>query len=75
MTEFWARADLEEAAFRGDELRRLGRVTDGRLVIFGMLERGEDLNEVECDACGDLSSTCIDVPLVRETPVRETCAA
>lgn len=53
MTEFWARADLEEAAFRGDELRRLGLVTDARLAIPGMFQRGEDLSEVECDACGD----------------------
>ena len=53
MTEFWARADLEEAAFRGDELRRLGLVTDGRLATPGVFQRGEDLSEVECDACGD----------------------
>ncbi len=53
MTEFWVRADLEEAAFRGGELRRLGLVTDGRLVIPGIFQQGEDLREVECDACGD----------------------
>lgn len=53
MTEFWVRADLEEAAFRGDELRSLGLVTDGRLAIPGIFQRGEDLSEVECDACGD----------------------
>jgi len=53
VTEFWVRADLEEAAFRGDELRSLGLVTDGRLAIPGIFQRGEDLSEVECDACGD----------------------
>ena len=53
MIEFWVRADLEEAAFRGDELRSLGLVTDGRLAIPGIFQRGEDLSEVECDACGD----------------------
>jgi hypothetical protein len=36
---------------------------------------GEIRHHWECDSCGDLSSTCIDVPLVRETPLRETCAA
>lgn len=53
MTEFWSRADLEEAAFRGEELRTLGLVADGRLATPGLFRRGEDLSEVECDACGD----------------------
>lgn len=53
MTEFWVRADREEAAFRGDELRSLGLVRDSRPAIPGIFLRGEDLSEVECDACGD----------------------
>ena len=53
VTEFWARADLDEAAFRGEELRMLGLLPDGPLAALGVFRRGEDLSEVECDACGD----------------------
>jgi hypothetical protein len=53
VTEFWARADLSEAAFRGEELQMLGLAPDGRLAALGVIRRGEDLCEVECDACGD----------------------
>jgi hypothetical protein len=53
VTEFWARADLNEAAFRSEELRMFGLGPDGRLATLGLFRRGEDLYEVECDACGD----------------------
>jgi len=53
VTEFWARADLEDAAFRSDELRTLGLVADGRLAYSGVFRKAENLSEVECDACGD----------------------
>ena len=53
VTEFWARADLDDAAFRGEELRMLGLAPDGPLAALGLFRRGEDLCAVECDACGD----------------------
>jgi hypothetical protein len=43
--------DAEDAAFRGDELRSLGLLEP--LVAAGVITKGEDLSEVECDACGD----------------------
>jgi hypothetical protein len=36
---------------------------------------GEIRHHWQCDACGDLSSTCIDVPHEREASVTEICAA
>lgn len=36
---------------------------------------GEIRHHWECDSCGELSSTCIDVPLAREALVAESCAA
>ncbi len=53
MNEFWARADLEDATFRGEELRLLGLSSVGALASGGVLIKGKDLDEVECDACGD----------------------
>jgi hypothetical protein len=36
---------------------------------------GEIRHHWECDSCGDVSSTSLDIPLERETLLRETCAA
>jgi hypothetical protein len=49
--QVWARVDAEDAAFRGDELRSLGLLEP--LTAAGVITKGEDLSEVECDACGD----------------------
>lgn len=51
MIDFWIRTDSEDAAFRNEQLRSLGIVD--RLVTDEILSRGENLSEVECDACGD----------------------
>ena len=39
------------------------------------IEGGEIRHHWECDSCGDVSSTSLDIPLERETLLRETCAA
>jgi lambda repressor-like predicted transcriptional regulator len=49
---FWIRADLDDAAFRGDEVRKFGPAALGALEKENLLKRGEDLQMVECDACG-----------------------
>jgi hypothetical protein len=36
---------------------------------------GEIRHHWQCDACGSLSSTSVDVPLQPEAPVTESCAA
>jgi hypothetical protein len=51
MIEFWARADFEDAAFRTDELRLLGLLEP--LKAAKVLQKGEALQEIECDSCGD----------------------
>jgi hypothetical protein len=51
MIEFWARADFEDAAFRVDELRLLGLLES--LKAAKVLQKGEALQEIECDSCGD----------------------
>lgn len=60
MYDFWVRADLEEAAFRGDELRLLGAA----LTVLrkeNVLRRGDDLRMVECDACGSPHIEQVDI--------------
>ena len=51
MNRLWLRADTEDAAFRRDELTVWKSYNE--FVTAGLLRRGEDLTEVECDACGD----------------------
>jgi hypothetical protein len=59
--QFWIRADLEEAAFRGDELPRLGPAALAVLQNENLLTRGDDLRMVECDACGSPHIEEVDV--------------
>jgi hypothetical protein len=63
---FWIRADLDEAAFRGDELRGFGPAT---LEVFKkekLLKRGEDLRVVECGDCGNPHLE--DVEVITDSP-------
>ena len=53
MTEFWTRIDLAEPVFLGAELSAIGSNLRSRLDGFKIFRRSEDLDEVECDACGD----------------------
>ncbi len=66
MLAFWIRADLDEAAFRGDELTAFGQAA---LQVFEkekLLKRGEDLQMVEC---GDCSNPHIeDVDIINDSP-------
>ena len=66
MIPFWIRADLEEAAFRGDELRRFGPSALAVLQKEKLLRRGDDLRMVECDACG--SPHIEDVDIITDSP-------
>jgi len=63
---FWIRADLEEAAFRGDELPRLGSAALAVLQNENLLTRGTDLQMVECDACG--SPHIEEVDIITDSP-------
>jgi hypothetical protein len=53
LTVFWSRADIEDAAFTGDELRRLPTATQRVLETHSFLRQSENLRVVECDACGE----------------------
>jgi hypothetical protein len=64
--QFWIRADLEEAAFRGDELRKLGAPALAVLQKENLLRRGDDLRMVECDACG--SPHIEEVDIITDSP-------
>lgn len=66
MIPFWIRADLEEAAFRGDELRRLEPAALAVLQKEALLRRGDDLRMVECDACG--SPHIEEVDIIMDSP-------
>ena len=60
MLAFWIRADLDEAAFRGDELRGFGPAA----LAFKkekLLKRVEDLRMVECCDCGNPHIEDVDV--------------
>jgi hypothetical protein len=64
--QFWIRADLEEAAFRGDELRQLAAAALAVLQKENLLRRGDDLRMVECDACG--SPHIEEVDIITDSP-------
>lgn len=51
--ELWKRVDLEDAAFRGDELHELGFPSSATIEAIPVFKRSENLREVECDACGE----------------------
>ena len=53
MRAFWIRADLDVAAFRGDELPAFGPAALQVFKTEKLLKRGEDLREVECGDCGN----------------------
>ena len=53
LTAFWSRADVEDPAFTGDELRRLPATTRRLIESHSLLRQSENLRVVECDACGD----------------------
>jgi len=53
LTAFWGRADLEDPAFTGDELRRLPAATRRVLESHSLLRQAENLRVIECDACGE----------------------
>ncbi len=50
---FWSRADLDDAAFTADELRRLTAATRRLLESHSFLRQSGNLRVIECDACGD----------------------
>jgi len=58
---FWIRADLDEAAFRSDELRGFGSATLDVFKKEKLLKRGEDLRVVECGDCGNPHLEDVDV--------------
>jgi hypothetical protein len=53
LAAFWIRADLEDPAFSGDELRRLAATTRRLLESHSFIRQSESLHAVECDACGE----------------------
>ena len=53
LTAFWSRADLEDPAFTGDELRRMQAATRRVLESHSLLRQAENLRVIQCDACGD----------------------
>lgn len=53
LTAFWSRADFEDPAFTGDELRRMSATTRHVLASHSLLRQSENLRVVECDACGE----------------------
>ena len=61
MLAFWIRADLDEAAFRGDELRGFGPATLDVFKKEKLLKRGKDLQVVECGDCGNPHLEDVDV--------------
>ena len=66
MLAFWIRADLDEAAFRGDQLRGFEPETLDLFRKEKLLKRGEDLREVECDDCGNPHLE--DVDIITDSP-------
>ena len=61
MLAFWIRADLDEAAFRGDELCGFGPATLDVFKKEKLLKRVEDLRVVECGDCGNPHLEDVDV--------------
>jgi hypothetical protein len=53
LAAFWIRADLEDSAFNGDEVRRLAATTRRLLESHSLIRQSENLHVIECDACGD----------------------
>jgi hypothetical protein len=58
---FWIRADLDEAAFHGDELPAFGPAALQVFKTEKLLKRGEDLRMVECGDCGNLHIEDVDI--------------
>jgi hypothetical protein len=63
---FWSRADLDEAAFRGDELPAFGPAALQVFKTENLLKRGEDLRMVECGDCGNPHIE--DVGIITDSP-------
>jgi hypothetical protein len=53
VTAFWIRADLDDPAFTGDELRRLPAAIRRLLESHALIRQSENLGVIECDACGE----------------------
>ena len=53
LTAFWSRADLEDPAFTGDELRRVPAAIRHLFESHSLIRQSENLRVVECDACGE----------------------
>ena len=66
MRAFWIRADLDEAAFRGDELPALGPAALQVFKTEKLLKRGEDLRMVECGDCRNPHIE--DVDIITDSP-------
>lgn len=66
MRAFWIRADLDEAAFRGDELPAFGPAALQVFKTEKLLKRCEDLHMVECGDCGNPHIE--DVDIITDSP-------
>ena len=66
MRAFWIRADLDEAAFRGDELPAFGPAALQVFKTEKLLTRCEDLRMVECGDCGNPHIE--DVDIITDSP-------
>jgi hypothetical protein len=53
LAAFWSRADLEDPAFTGDEVRQFPSATRRLLRFRSLLRQSENLRVIDCDACGD----------------------
>jgi hypothetical protein len=53
LAAFWIRADLEDPAFTGDEVKRWPASIRSLLESRSLIRRSENLRVIECDACGD----------------------
>ena len=67
MLPFWIRADLDEAAFRGDELPAFGPAALQVFKTEKLLKRGEDLRMVECGDCENPHIEFVDI--INDSPV------
>lgn len=53
LTTFWIRADLDDPAFTGDEVKSWSANIRHLLESRSLIRRSENLHVVECDACGE----------------------
>jgi len=53
LSAFWIRADLEDPAFTGDEVRRWPANIRHLLDSRSLIRQSENLRVIDCDACGD----------------------